>query len=462
MRRLWLIGPLVLSWLGGPALPALAQDQGIVWSQFQGGPAHFGSEEDGTPEPPLELVWRFDDPVGQEGLSGAVLVQDVAVAVGSTHVYGIDLATGEQRFSVDREAGPIADPAVGEVEGRRVLVFTEGEGDKAALVGLDLESQERLWTTPLEGASRGGVAIDAGRAYVGDSSGRLYAIDLATGEQVWVLDVGARIESAPAVAGESVFAVARDPEGREVRVTAVDQESGRARWDLQQGLSASASAVSVSEGGVFVGLGNGTVTGLDVETGDELWVARIRSGVSPFTGPALAGQSLLVADLSAGLYHLDAGSGDRQWDHQFDSTVVRGAPVRVGDIAYLGLDDGTLAAVDMATGDLVWQDGTGSGSLGSIAVGEDTLVVKKGGRTGGLVAFRNDPQGRLVRIPSPTKLQLGTVLGRYAIAAAAVFAVVFVAFGLMLRRSVDASSEASGPGPEASSTEQEDGEEDAE
>jgi outer membrane protein assembly factor BamB len=452
VRRVWVACFVVLWGVGGAALAALAQESGVTWSQFQGGPTHLGTVEEGSPEPPLELAWRFDDPVGVEGLSGAIVVEDLVVAVGSTHVYGIDLGTGEERFSVDREKAPIADPAVGEVEGRTVLAFTEGQGENAALVGLDLESRERLWTTPLEGASRGGVAVDSGRAYAGDSTGRLYAVDLATGEQAWFLDLGGRVEAAPAVAGGRVFAVSRDPDGGEVSVAAVDQESGEVSWTFRQSLSSAASAVTLSPDAVFVGLGNGTVRGLDIETGAELWEARIRSGVSPFTGPALAGQSVLLADLSAGLYRLDAGSGDRQWDHQFDSTVVRGAPLVVGDTAYLGLDDGSLVAVEMATGDLVWQRGTGSGSLGAIAVARDMLVVKKGGRTGGLVAFRHDAEGQLVRIPSPTKLRLGAVLGYYAVAAAAVFAVVFVAFGVLLRRSVEASSEEPGPGPEGTAS----------
>jgi hypothetical protein len=59
--------------------------------------------------------------------------------------------------------------------------------------------------------------------------------------------------------------------------------------------------------------------------------------------------------------------------------------------------------------------------------------VSKRGSRGGLLAFRTDPTGTRLHIESPTKLHLGTVLVRYAIAFVLVFGVVFGGLLLLTR-----------------------------
>jgi hypothetical protein len=64
--------------------------------------------------------------------------------------------------------------------------------------------------------------------------------------------------------------------------------------------------------------------------------------------------------------------------------------------------------------------------VGTIALASDAVIAVKGGRDAGLIAFEHDPDGELVDVPSPTELDAGTTLTRWALAALIVFAIAFV------------------------------------
>jgi outer membrane protein assembly factor BamB len=451
MPTLALLGVLSLGIWGAPVLARQAEFT-PTWPGFQGGAAHEGAIPQSTLTPPLEVAWRFDDPEGESGLSAPVLVGDVAIGVGRAHVYGLDIATGQEEFSLDRAEGPIADPAIGDAGGTSVLVFTQGERDDTELTAVDLATREEIWTLPLESTSRSGVTVDGDRVYVGDRSGRLYAIDLATGDALWTYVDDGDFDVAPAARADKVFAIVLAQSDRNLRLVAVDSETGRASWDFEPGIgTVSASSPTIAEDRLFVGFGDLYVRALNPDDGQQLWSSRTRGFFSLLSSGAFADGDIFMADVSAGLYRLDAGTGARVWDYQFDSLVVRGSPIVVGSTAFLGLDDGRLAAVDLATGNLVWEGDTGSGALGAIAAGARELVVKKGGRRGGLVAFRADPDGELISVPSPTRLEVGPVLMSYGLAALTVFALLFLAYMLVLRRLVAAPVEpipGGGPGDE--------------
>jgi outer membrane protein assembly factor BamB len=108
----------------------------------------------------------------------------------------------------------------------------------------------------------------------------------------------------------------------------------------------------------------------------------------------------------------------------------------------VGTNDGRLSAIDIESGDLVWQSAESPGLLGAIALSPETVVAVKGGKQAGLVAFVHDLQGSLVRVPSPTVLDLTALLGRYALAFVAVGVVLYVPLRLLRRRLGPAFAEA--------------------
>lgn len=436
------------------ARPVGAQQPSPVWSQFQGGPGHSGVLEDG-PQPPYRPLWMFRASSG--ALSGAVIMGDVVISVGRSAVYGIDLATGERRWQLVRNGGPISMPAVGVTPNRQVLAFVdEAEGIGASLVGVDLTDRREVWRTPLEATSRSGVTVDGATAFVADDDGNVYAVNIATGALRWTAKAMGEVLAPPAVSDGNVYVSAHDSDSLRAQLLAIDEGTGRKEWEFspQVGVN-TVSGLSAGDGSVVAGFADRLVRSFVADGGEERWGALTVSVFVPATAPAIQPGTVFVADFRGGLYRLNSRTGHRDWDHQNNDLAVRSSPVVSGGAVLLGLEDGRLVAFDPASGDLVWQGAPSPGSIGPIALSPDVVVAAvaaKGGTPGGLVAFEHDPEGALVRVPSPTEVDPARLFGNYAIALVVTALVLFVPLRLLARRL----------GPPAFAGEEEGPEEDAE
>jgi len=464
------------------ASTAFAQTGGPEWPQFQGGPAHHGESADG-PAPPYRTRWTFTSPDGS-ALSGAVIVEGLAISVGSGSVFAVDVATGEVAWDVARAEGPIAIPAIASGR-RRTLLYVDGgasttpsptpspsptapegspspspddaaEASGASLVAIDLGDRREVWRVPLGAESRSGVTVDGDVAYVGDQDGTLYAVGVADGTVRWTSEMPGRIDISIAAADGRAVAISRDDDSRRVVIAAHDADNGERLWQITPQLSATAaSSVAITDDAVFVGLADRVVRAIGIEDGEERWSSLALQLFSPLTAPAVGGDAVFVADLGGGLYRFDAADGERGWSFQFNEVVLRSSPVIIDRWVLLGLNDGRLVAVDAASGRLNWQSAPTQGLAGTIAVSSQAIVAVRGGNDPGLVAFENDPDGRLIDEPSPTELDAGTTLGRIAVAGVIVLAAALVP-GVLIRRrmgdraliAADTAGEAGGGGEE--------------
>ena len=437
------------------ARAATAQGQ-PEWSQFQAGPGHEGVLSDG-PQPPYRLRWRLPAPVG-DALSGAVVTGDLAVSVGEEAVYGIDIASGLVAWQVPRSGGPLSVPAIGAARGR-ILLYLEGPStsdaapsptpsasattsaatsttsasgspapggetrDVSTLVAVALGDRSEVWRTTLGAISRSGVTIDGATAFVGDQAGTVYAISLDDGTVRWSGTVDGRVDTPLAVSQGLVFAVARNLDTPQIAIAAFDAATGDRAWPAVavQASSSAGSSPSAAGGAVYVGSADRRIRALDAADGTERWATLALSVFSPATSLALDEGSVLAADIGGGLYRLDTTDGRRRWSYHFNEVVFRSSPVVSGSTVLLGLGDGRLVAVDESSGHLVWESAPSPGLVGTIALSPDAVIAVKGGRDAGLIAFEHDPEGTLIDVPSPTELDAGTTLSRYALAAAIVF-----------------------------------------
>lgn len=447
-----------LALVGAAAWPSLAQGESD-WPQFQGGAAHTGVRADG-PAPPYRELWRFHPPKG--ALSGAVLAGDVAVAVGTEAVYGLDLRDGSLSWQVARDGGPLSMPAVGTVGERQVVVYLDGprvfsgqagasptaspspspspsssepaEDSGSELVAVDLGDRSELWRVPLA-ETHSGVTIDGDHAFVGGWNGKVYAVDLASGTIEWTADAIGRVEAPVAVSDGRVYVVARDPDTQKVQLLALDEASGEEAWEYSpQAGAAAGSAPTTSGGTVVVGTGDRYVRGFSAEDGTVLWSTLALTFFSPASAPSIQSGSLFIADVSGGVYRLDPSDGARIWDHQLNDLLVRSSPVVSGGHVLVGTNEGRLSAIDIESGNLVWQSASSPGLIGAIALSPETLVAVKGGGKAGLVAFAHDPTGVLVDVPSPTVLDLSGLLGAFAVAFVVCAVVLYVPSRLLRNR----------------------------
>jgi outer membrane protein assembly factor BamB len=414
------------------------------WPALQGGPAHLGAAPGGMPRPPLRLDWRRR-PAGDARMSSAVLAQGLAVVTGATRLLGFDPATGNVLWSdVERATGPLAPPAIDLQSG--LVVFTEGNSPRnSAVVAVNLNDRGRRWRVSLEDLSRGGPTIADGTVFVGSRDRFIRAIDESNGHVLWRRRLEASVNGAPAVAGSRLFAASENQTNGSTRLYALDKATGKTLWSKpQRGVAVGVSSPTVADGKVFVGFGDAQVRAFDSRTGRLFWTAPVRSLFSFNASLAFAGGDVYAMDVGGGVYRFDGESGDARWDFQFPSYATWSAPLVVGSAVYVGMDNGTIACIDVSSGHLVWKTRLATGPIATFVPSADRILTTSNSARGALVAFRHDPSGTLLDDPSPTDLDLPTALLNYAGSFVLVLGFLVVLFRRVIRpRPVPELAEAS-------------------
>ena len=179
---------------------------------------------------------------------------------------------------------------------------------------------------------------------------------LAAVETAWSTDAGSGIGRdwlvlAPAVADGRIYVA--DARGR---VSAWDAASGRSVWRTDTDADIT-GGVGAGGGLVLAGTEDGEVIALRQATGEVAWRTQLTSEV--LSRPRLGGDRVVARTLDGKLYGLDAASGEARWTHDagVPTLTVRGtgAPVIESEVAIAGFDNGRIAAVRTATGELVWE-----------------------------------------------------------------------------------------------------------
>jgi outer membrane protein assembly factor BamB len=426
----------------GPTLTSVAfAQESPSWPSFQGGPAHLGSAE--GLQPGFRSEWRVA-PAGDARLSVPAVGAGLAVSVGAGRVVGFDPTRGTVLWTVVRARGPIVPPALDLSSGEHgVVLYLEGADRKtSALVAIDPSTQARLWRVALGGVSRSAPAISEGRVYLGAQDNAVYAVDLDTGRVAWKTRTQGQVDAAVAVADGRVFAVSGNPTSGRATLHALHADTGKLAWSFSpSALPAGVTSPSVAGGVVYVGFGDGTVRAVDAATGAERWHEPVRADFSPLSSLAYAAGVVYAVDRNGGLYAFDGATGARAWDFQFDGTADWAAPLVSGNFVLVGLDDGTLAAVDAGSGHLRWEASFGLGPLGPLAAAGNLLLLSSIGTRGGVTGLAHDAAVPLVDRGSPTELKFGLALLNYVAGGVATLIVILAGFRLLARRrgvSIDA------------------------
>lgn len=145
---------------------------------------------------------------------------------------------------------------------------------------------------------------------------------------------------------------AADYEGR---LSAVDAENGRMKWELKTEQEFSGGP-GVDESQLYMGTIDGRVVAFDRNNGSELWNAKVSSEV--LVAPVSEDGVVVVRCIDGRVFGLDEANGARIWiyDHSVPLLTLRGNAnllVRAG-LVYVGYDDGSVVTLRADDGSLVW------------------------------------------------------------------------------------------------------------
>ena len=185
-----------------------------------------------------------------------------------------------------------------------------------------------LWQFKSDKPVKGAAAIAQGRVFFGDDSGKLHALDLASGKELWSFKSAAAIEATPLVLGQSVY----------------------------------------------VGSSDSFLYALHAETGALLWKYqtedKILGGANHAKNPQADNQWILVGSYDANLHCVDATTGKLIWKHPTNN-FINGTPAVTpnGEIIFGGCDS-AIHILQLADGKELRQIETDAYIASSIATAD--------------------------------------------------------------------------------------------
>jgi uncharacterized protein (DUF433 family) len=142
----------------------------------------------------------------------------------------------------------------------------------------------------------GSPLVHEGVVYVGSWDGNLYAVDLASGEEIWRFSARGAAASRPTVLGRVVLFGSADH-----HMYCLDRTSGAERWRFKTGGQILSSPVVVS-GLVIFGSNDEHVYAVNSDTGKEVWHFKTKGPVA--ASPVFADGLVLIGSDDGTLYAL--------------------------------------------------------------------------------------------------------------------------------------------------------------
>lgn len=195
------------------------------------------------------------------------------------------------------------------------------------VVSLDLASGNATWQyshppdltrkSDLELFGAPSAVPQGDEVFMGFHDGRIVALDAATGESRWERRVGEGrypdIIGTPLVAQGDVFVG-----GFSEPFAAVDTATRNIRWRLDVGTS---SRATLSGGTLFIGGSDGVLRAVDPVTGTVRWEWDSTTSGS-LTEPLVTPAGLLVGSSAGGLWLVDPSTGQELWTLEMDRLIV--------------------------------------------------------------------------------------------------------------------------------------------
>lgn len=243
---------------------------------------------------------------------------------------------------------------------------------------------QKNWSTQIGGIGKQYLAltpvVDNGRIYAAGYNGYLTAIDLQSGRKVWQINTGAPLTSGLAAGYGMVFIGSGNGQ-----ILALDQDNGSIAWAIPVS-SEVLGAPTVTPGQLLAKSEDGHLYAFDIRTGNPNWSYEeptpelmLRSGSSPEIAQRFA--VVGFANGSIGVFTLNGGQ--LIWKHpiaepQGGTVIERMIDIDksiqvVGDTIYVATYQGIVAALNLTTGNVIWQNPISS--FAGLVVDQNTVYV---------------------------------------------------------------------------------------
>jgi outer membrane protein assembly factor BamB len=247
------------------------------------------------------------------------------------------------------------------IAGGRIFVMDGG----VQVSAIDPANGGRIWRVDLKPENQRGNAFGGGpcfakdRLYVATGYAEVVALDPADGKQIWRVNVTAPVHAPPTVSNGRVFVVTVDNE-----LNVLSAQDGKKLWSHNgipetAGLLGGASPAADAEV-VIAAYSSGELFALRVENGRVVWseslaaarAANAVAGLADIRGrPVIDRNRVFAVSHSGRMAAIDLRTGDRVWEQQIGSSH---GPWVVGEFVYVLASDNNLVCLMRADGKVRW------------------------------------------------------------------------------------------------------------
>ncbi len=253
--------------------------------------------------------------------------------------------------------------------------------DDGKVFAISLATGKEVWSVAL-GEPDDPPIIEAppfvadGRIYVGDDYGVLWCLDAADGAVQWSFTTQNKIVAGASVVGSganSLVLVA----SHDAILYGLDRD-GKKRWEYE-GDNYLNAMPAVGDGRAFVGGCDGLLHIVDLEDGTG--IARWEVGSYVASSAAIAGGRAFVAHMDGRVLCLEIESGERLWEYGTGRQAFFSSPAVDEHRIVIGGRDKHVHCIDRATGEARWTFPTGGDVDGSpVLCGPRVVVGSEDGR----------------------------------------------------------------------------------
>jgi outer membrane protein assembly factor BamB len=331
--------------------PQPSSEPGVAWATYGYNEERTRSAPSAHLRPPFRRQWTFH---GRSLLEFPPVVGYGRVYITNFdgRLFALDAATGRTvwRFTSGRcgWASPaLANHLVYETFiGNHECHSNKRDGE---IVAFNARTGNVSWLRRI-GPSESSPLVAHGTVYVGDWNGRVWALDASTGRTRWTTELNGAIKGSLALGGRRLFIGTYTG-----KIVSLDARTGRILW-TSGGHGSFYSSPAVAYGRVYIGSLEGGVYAFGATTGHLLWARPTGSYV--YASPAVWRGRVLIGSYDHDFYAFDAGTGDILWRFHANGAISGSATVIDGLVYFSTFNERTYA-LRAATGRQLttWPDG---------------------------------------------------------------------------------------------------------
>jgi outer membrane protein assembly factor BamB len=278
-------------------------------------------------------------------LSGGTAASADLVLIGSSsgHLFALGAADGQLRWDVALNGEVLGPAAISE----KLIAIRTGDGKLRALSPADghelWQQEQQVPKLSLRGTASPVISGDT--VLCGFDNGKVMAMNASDGSVQWEVTVTpphgrtelerlSDVDSPVVVSGQNVYAV-----GFQGKVAMLALDTGQVWWSHE---ASSARGMSLEGDTVYISTSDGEVMALQTRTGTEVFRQNALL-YRRLSGPAIADQSVVVADFDGYVHFLDKASGAIIARVRDGKMRVSNRPVVAGDLVAVINDRGQLS-----------------------------------------------------------------------------------------------------------------------